>query len=106
MLFAFAQDPVSGGYCTWCAQSELLQSCSSCKLLFCRNCLLKNLGEECLSEAKATGWQCCCCVPNQLEVLISECDKALSGDSSDSESSDTELSGPETNGPVRYDLFP
>ncbi|RCV42654.1 hypothetical protein SEVIR_9G232600v4 [Setaria viridis] len=95
------EDPVSGGYCTWCAQSELLQSCSSCKLLFCRNCLLKNLGEECLSEAIATGWQCCCCVPSQLEVLISECDKALSGvESSDSESSDTHLSGPETNGPV------
>ncbi|XP_066374559.1 protein CHROMATIN REMODELING 20-like isoform X2 [Miscanthus floridulus] len=95
------EDPVSGGYCTWCAQSELLQSCSSCKLLFCTNCLSKNLGEECLSEAKATGWQCCCCIPSQLELLISECDKALSGvESSDSESSNTELSGPEDNGPV------
>ncbi|XP_066370876.1 protein CHROMATIN REMODELING 20-like isoform X2 [Miscanthus floridulus] len=95
------EDPVSGGYCTWCAQSELLQSCSSCKLLFCTNCLSKNLGEECLSEAKATGWQCCCCIPSQLELLISECDKALSGvESSDSESSNTELSGPENNGPV------
>jgi transcriptional regulator ATRX len=107
MLFTFGQDPVSGGYCTWCAQSELLQSCSSCKLLFCTNCLSKNLGEECLSEAKATGWQCCCCIPSQLELLISECDKALSGvESSDSESSNTELCGPENNGPVRYDLFP
>jgi len=95
------EDPVSGGYCTWCAQSELLQSCSSCKLLFCTNCLLKNLGEECSSEAKATGWQCCCCMPSQLEILISECDKALSGvESSDSETSDPELSGPENNGPV------
>ncbi|OEL21409.1 Protein CHROMATIN REMODELING 20 [Dichanthelium oligosanthes] len=95
------EDPVSGGYCTWCAQSELLQSCSSCKLLFCTNCLSKNLGEECLSEAKATGWQCCCCVPSQLEILISECDKALSGvESSDSESSNPEFSGPENNDPV------
>ncbi|CAN6283457.1 unnamed protein product, partial [Urochloa humidicola] len=35
------EDPISGGYCIWCAQSELLQSCSSCKLLFCTNCLSK-----------------------------------------------------------------
>lgn len=95
------EDPVSGSYCTWCAQSELIQSCSSCKLLFCTNCLSRNLGEECLSEAKATGWQCCCCVPSQLELLISECDKALSGvESSDSETSNAELSGSENNGPV------
>ncbi|XP_062205430.1 protein CHROMATIN REMODELING 20 [Phragmites australis] len=94
------EDPVSGGYCTWCAQSEQLQSCSSCKLLFCTNCLSKNLGEQCLSEAKVTGWQCCCCIPSQLELLISECDKALSVESSDPESSNTELSGPENNGPV------
>ncbi|KAL6641027.1 hypothetical protein ACP70R_019208 [Stipagrostis hirtigluma subsp. patula] len=95
------EDPVSGGYCTWCAQSEQLQSCSSCKLLFCTNCLSKNLGEECVSEAKVTGWQCCCCIPSQLEHLISECDKALSGvESSDPDSSNTELSGPENNGPV------
>jgi len=95
------EDPVSGGYCTWCARSELLQSCSSCKLLFCTNCLSKNLGEECLSEAKATGWQCCCCIPSQLELLISECDKALGGvESSDSESSNTELSGPENSATV------
>ncbi|CAN6293341.1 unnamed protein product [Urochloa humidicola] len=95
------EDPISGGYCIWCAQSELLQSCSSCKLLFCTNCLSKNLGEECLSEVKATGWQCCCCVPSQLDFLISECDKALSGvESSDSESSSPDLSGPENNGPV------
>ncbi|KAJ1295322.1 hypothetical protein BS78_01G215300 [Paspalum vaginatum] len=96
------EDPVSGGYCTWCAQSELLQSCSSCKLLFCTNCLSKNLGEECSSEAKSTGWQCCCCLPSQLEHLISECDKAHCGvEPSDSESSSAELSGPENNGPVR-----
>nr|CAB3499476.1 unnamed protein product [Digitaria exilis] len=95
------EDPVSGGYCTWCVQNILLQSCSSCKLLFCKNCLSKNLGEECLSEAKATGWQCCCCVPSQLEILISECDKALSGaESSDSDSSNLDLSGLETSGPV------
>ncbi|CAN6288056.1 unnamed protein product [Urochloa humidicola] len=95
------EDPVSGGYCTWCAQSELLKSCSSCKLLFCTSCLSKNLSEECLSEAEATGWQCCCCVPSQLEILISECDKALCGvESSDSESSNPELSGREYNGPV------
>lgn len=94
-------DSVSGGYCTWCAQSEQLQSCSSCKLLFCTTCLSRNLGEECSSGAKVTGWQCCCCVPSQLEFLISECDKALSGvESSDSESSNTEFSGPENNGPV------
>nr|CAB3494524.1 unnamed protein product [Digitaria exilis] len=95
------EGPVSGGYCTWCVQNILLQSCSSCKLLFCKYCLSKNLGEECLSEAKATGWQCCCCVPSQLEILISECDKALSGvESSDSDSSNLDLSGLETSGPV------
>ncbi|KAL6842436.1 hypothetical protein ACP4OV_027863 [Aristida adscensionis] len=95
------EDPVSGGYCTWCAQSEKLQSCSSCKLLFCSNCLSKNLGEECVSEARVIGWQCCCCIPSQLELLISECDKALSGvESSDPESSNVELSGPGKDGPV------
>ncbi|TVU30471.1 hypothetical protein EJB05_22097, partial [Eragrostis curvula] len=95
------EGPVSGGYCTWCAQSEQLQSCSSCKLLFCTSCLSRNLGEVYLSQAKATGWQCCCCIPSQLESLISECDKALSGaESSDPESSNTEFSGPENNDPV------
>ncbi|XP_015697378.1 protein CHROMATIN REMODELING 20 isoform X2 [Oryza brachyantha] len=94
------EDPVSGGYCTWCVQSEQLQSCSSCKLLFCRNCLSKNFGEEGLSEAKVTGWQCCCCLPSQLEHLISECDKALSGvESSDPESDFADLSVIESNGP-------
>ncbi|KAK3157704.1 hypothetical protein QOZ80_2AG0126760 [Eleusine coracana subsp. coracana] len=95
------EDPVSGGYCVWCAQSEQLQSCCSCKMLFCTTCLSRNLGEECLSEAKVTGWQCCCCIPSQLEFLISACDKALSGlESSDPESSNTEFSGPENNDPV------
>lgn len=85
------EGPVSGGYCTWCVQCEELQSCSSCKMLFCTKCLSKNFGEECLSEAKVAGWQCCCCQPRQLEHLISECDKALSGDveSSDPESDNT-----------------
>uniref|UniRef100_A0ACD5WXU6 Uncharacterized protein n=5 Tax=Avena sativa TaxID=4498 RepID=A0ACD5WXU6_AVESA len=94
------QGPVSGGYCTWCVQCEQLQSCSSCKMLFCTKCLSKNFGEECLSEAKVTGWQCCCCQPSQLEHLISECDKALSGhvESSDPESDNT--SGTESIDPV------
>lgn len=94
------EGPVSGGYCTWCVQCEQLQSCSSCKMLFCTKCLSKNFGEECLSEAKVTGWQCCCCQPSQLEHLISECDKALSGDveSSDPESDNT--SGTENIDPV------
>ncbi|KAL5224296.1 hypothetical protein ABZP36_010935 [Zizania latifolia] len=95
------EDPVSGGYCAWCVQSEQLQSCSSCKLLFCTNCLSKNFGEEGLSEVKVTGWQCCCCLPSQLEHLISECDKALGGvESSDPECDFAELSGIESNGPV------
>ncbi|KAF0929785.1 hypothetical protein E2562_025924 [Oryza meyeriana var. granulata] len=95
------ENPVSGGYCTWCVQSEQLQSCSSCKLLFCSNCLSKNFGEEGLSEAKVAGWQCCCCLPSQLEHLISECDKAQSGiESSDPESDFAELSRIESNSPV------
>lgn len=93
------EGPVSGGYCTWCVQCEQLQSCSSCRMLFCTNCLSKNFGEECLSKAKVAGWQCCCCQPRQLEHLISECDKALSGvESSDLESDNT--SGNESDGPV------
>lgn len=73
-------------------------------MLFCTKCLLKNLGEKCISEAKVTGWQCCCCQPSQLEHLISECDKALSGvESSDLEGDNT--SGTETNDPVRYALL-
>ncbi|XP_037405485.1 protein CHROMATIN REMODELING 20-like isoform X1 [Triticum dicoccoides] len=93
------EGPVSGGYCTWCVQCEQLLSCSSCKMLFCTKCLLKNLGEKCISEAKVTGWQCCCCQPSQLEHLVSECDKALSGvESSDLEGDNT--SGTETNDPV------
>ena len=99
------QGPVSGGYCTWCVQCEQLQNCSSCKMLFCTKCLSNNFGEECLSEAKVTGWQCCCCQPSQLEHLISDCDKALSGgvESSDSESDNT--SGTESIDPVRYALL-
>uniref|UniRef100_A0A0E0M8C6 ATP-dependent helicase ATRX n=1 Tax=Oryza punctata TaxID=4537 RepID=A0A0E0M8C6_ORYPU len=99
------EDPVSGGYCTWCVKSEQLQSCSSCKLLFCRHCLSKNFGEEGLSEAKVAGWQCCCCLPSQLEHLISDCDKALSGvESSDPENDFAELSVIESNGPFRQKM--
>lgn len=97
---------MSGGYCTWCVKSEQLQSCSSCKLLFCRNCLSKNFGEEGLLEARVAGWQCCCCLPSQLEHLISDCDKALGGvESSDPENDFAELSVIESNGPFRYALY-
>ncbi|CAM0956915.1 unnamed protein product [Alopecurus aequalis] len=94
------EGPVSGGYCTWCVQCERLQNCSSCKMLFCTKCLSNNFGEECLAEAKVTGWRCCCCQPSQLEHLISECDKALSGgvESSDPESDNN--SGTESIDPV------
>lgn len=74
-------------------------------MLFCTKCLSNNIGEECLSEAKVPGWQCCCCQPSQLEHLISECDKALSGgvESSDPESENS--SGTESIDPVRYALL-
>jgi hypothetical protein len=74
-------------------------------MLFCKKCLSKNFGEECLSEAKVTGWECCCCQPSQLEHLISECDKALSGDAESSDPESDNTSGTESIDTVRYALL-
>ncbi|KAJ4777566.1 DNA repair and recombination protein RAD54 [Rhynchospora pubera] len=66
------------GYCKWCCKSEELVSCGSCTMQFCKSCIGRNLGEECLSDATtATTWQCCCCLPSLLENSISQYEKAL-----------------------------
>ncbi|XP_012089374.1 protein CHROMATIN REMODELING 20 isoform X2 [Jatropha curcas] len=82
-------------YCGWCGRSNDLVSCKSCKVLFCTTCIKRNIGEDCLSKAQASGWQCCCCLPSQLQRLTSELEIAMgSGDlmdtSSDSESEDSD----------------
>lgn len=78
-------------YCGWCGHADDLVSCKSCKILFCSRCIKRNIGEECLSKAQASGWSCCCCAPSQLKNLTSELEKALgSGYISVSSSSDSE----------------
>ncbi|KAK8712777.1 hypothetical protein V6N13_148005 [Hibiscus sabdariffa] len=85
-------------YCGWCGQSKDLLSCKSCKTLFCMKCIRKNIGEECLLEVQASGWQCCSCLPTLLQKLTSELERALesqdttvSSSDSDSENSDSDI---------------
>ncbi|KAK4282924.1 hypothetical protein QN277_014241 [Acacia crassicarpa] len=85
-------------YCAWCGGNNELVSCKSCKMLFCNNCIKKNLGTEFLAEVRATGWLCYCCRPNLLQRLLSQQEKALesvktsvSSSSSDSDNSQAEI---------------
>lgn len=84
------------GYCRWCGGSNELVSCKSCDVLFCASCVKRNLGEECFSRAKVSGWQCCCCIPSILQHLTLQLEKAIgsveiaSSSDSDSDSSDGE----------------
>ncbi|XP_028790243.1 protein CHROMATIN REMODELING 20 isoform X2 [Neltuma alba] len=86
-------------YCAWCGGSNELVSCKSCKVLFCNNCIRKNLGAEFLSEVQATGWHCYCCHPNLLQRLSSQLEKAMGSveTSVSSSSSDSDNSHAETN---------
>ncbi|XP_050224563.1 protein CHROMATIN REMODELING 20 isoform X2 [Mercurialis annua] len=77
-------------YCGWCGRSNDLVSCKSCKTLFCTTCIKRNFGEECLSEAQASRWECCCCSPNQLQRLTSELEQAIASEDSMDTSSDSE----------------
>ncbi|XP_020083908.1 protein CHROMATIN REMODELING 20 isoform X2 [Ananas comosus] len=94
------EDSGEGGYCRWCGKGIDLLNCNSCKMLFCTICIARNFGEECLSEAKASGWQCCCCSPNRLRPLISEYQRAFGGPEVSSSESDSELSGTEMDIPI------
>ncbi|CAI0433576.1 unnamed protein product [Linum tenue] len=85
-------------YCGWCGKSKDLVSCNSCKLLFCKYCITKNISDVCRLDSLAFGWQCCCCSPSLLDRLTSELEKAIgSADSiitssdSGSENSDAEI---------------
>ncbi|XP_021684987.2 protein CHROMATIN REMODELING 20 isoform X2 [Hevea brasiliensis] len=82
-------------YCAWCGKSNDLVSCKSCKTLFCATCIKRNIGEDFLSKVQASGWQCCCCLPSQLQRLTSELEKAMESEdlmvsSSDSESENSD----------------
>ncbi|XWS58430.1 hypothetical protein CRYUN_Cryun08bG0033000 [Craigia yunnanensis] len=85
-------------YCGWCGQSNDLVNCKSCKTLFCTKCIGRNIGEECLLEVQASGWQCCCCLPSLLQKLTSELERAMgsrdtmvSSSDSESENSDADV---------------
>lgn len=77
-------------YCGWCGQSNDLVSCKSCKTLFCSKCIRRNIGEECLLEVQAHGWQCCCCLPSLLQKLTSELERAVGSQDTMVSSSDSE----------------
>ncbi|KAM1251149.1 hypothetical protein ACFX2I_033548 [Malus domestica] len=93
------QDPdCSECYCGWCGQSKDLVNCKSCKTLVCATCIKRNIGEECLSDAQTSGWQCCFCCPSLLKTLTSQLEQAISSQDlivsssdSDSDSSDSEI---------------
>ncbi|KAM1526312.1 hypothetical protein FF1_010696 [Malus domestica] len=84
-------------YCGWCGQSKDLVNCNSCKTLVCTTCIKRNIGEECLSDAQTSGWQCCFCCPSLLKTLTSQLEQAIGcGDLIDSSSdSDSDSSGSE-----------
>ncbi|XP_065158534.1 uncharacterized protein [Atheta coriaria] len=49
-------------YCKWCAQGGTVMCCSSCPLVFCKDCILRNLGADVLSEIEnADTWDCFNC---------------------------------------------
>nr|XP_011466019.1 PREDICTED: protein CHROMATIN REMODELING 20 [Fragaria vesca subsp. vesca]XP_011466020.1 PREDICTED: protein CHROMATIN REMODELING 20 [Fragaria vesca subsp. vesca] len=82
-------------YCGWCGQSNDLLSCKSCTMLFCTNCIKRNIGEECLSKAQTNGWQCCSCCPSLIQTLTVQLQEAMGYEdlivsSSDSDSDDSE----------------
>lgn len=93
-----------GGYCRWCGKGDDVINCNSCKILFCGACIARNFGEERLSEAKTSGWQCCCCSPTLLHGFILECQKAIGGLVVSSSDSDLELSGARMDVTVRYGI--
>ncbi|XP_010528765.1 PREDICTED: protein CHROMATIN REMODELING 20 isoform X2 [Tarenaya hassleriana] len=87
-------------HCEWCGRVADLVSCKSCERLFCVTCIKRNVGEEYLSEAQSSNWDCCCCSPILLQRLTLELEKAMgkkkpiesssSDSSSDSSSVDTD----------------
>lgn len=78
--------------------------CKSCKTLFCITCIKRNIGEKCLSDVKASGWQCCCCSPSLLQQLTSELEKAIGSSSLtvSSSDSDSDDSDEDINVAIRY----
>ncbi|ONK70933.1 uncharacterized protein A4U43_C04F3010 [Asparagus officinalis] len=78
-------------FCQWCGKCNDLLSCNSCEMLFCTICISRNLGEECLLQAKASGWQCVCCSPVLLNKLALECENAFGGSVVSSSDSDIDL---------------
>ncbi|GMG99879.1 hypothetical protein Nepgr_001719 [Nepenthes gracilis] len=77
-------------YCGWCGRGGDLITCKSCDLLFCMQCIKRNIGEEFLSQIKLQGWQCCCCSPNLVQRLTLEFEKAFGSKDLTSSSSDTD----------------
>lgn len=99
------QDPdCSECYCGWCGQSKDLVNCKSCKTLVCATCIKRNIGEECLSDAQTSGWQCCFCCPSLLKTLTSQLEQAISSQDLivSSSDSDSDSSGSEIDVTVRY----
>ncbi|XP_008807947.1 protein CHROMATIN REMODELING 20 isoform X2 [Phoenix dactylifera] len=95
------EDSVLGGYCRWCGKGDDVINCNSCKILFCGACIARNFGEERLSEAKTSGWQCCCCSPTLLHGFILDCEKAIGGLVVSSSGSDSELSNAQMDVTIR-----
>ncbi|CAI0385224.1 unnamed protein product [Linum tenue] len=85
-------------YCGWCGKSKDLVSCNSCKLLFCKYCITRNISDVCRMDSLASGWLCCCCSPSLLNRLTSELEKAIgsvdsmvTSSDSDSDNSDADI---------------
>ncbi|KAK9673254.1 hypothetical protein RND81_12G156000 [Saponaria officinalis] len=76
-------------YCGWCGRSDDLVNCLSCPNHFCKSCIKRNLGEECLSEANSCEWRCCCCSPDRLQQLTVDLEEAIGSRDSTSSSSDS-----------------
>ena len=78
--------------------------CKSCKTLFCTRCIKRNIGEECLTDVKESGWQCCCCSPNLVQQLTLELEKAIGSSSLtvSSSDSDSDNSDEDINVAIRY----
>ncbi|KAF8116177.1 hypothetical protein N665_0020s0036 [Sinapis alba] len=79
-------------HCEWCGHIADLINCRSCEKLFCASCIKRNIGDEYLSEAQSSGWDCCCCAPIPLRRLTLELEKAM-GDKKSMESSSDSSSG-------------
>ncbi|XP_006000298.1 transcriptional regulator ATRX isoform X1 [Latimeria chalumnae] len=65
--------------CRWCAEGGNLICCDFCHNVFCKKCILRNLGRKELSSVMEENrkWYCYICFPEPLLDLVTACDSVF-----------------------------